>query len=236
MTDPREDPHALISAYLDGALPVPARAELERRLRSDPALRDELDLQSKIDGRLRVLFDPPAVPPAASGVPARGRRWPGPWRAAAALLLVTLGVWALAARPWNGLLGPAPSQVAADAVYQRLVRTGFEPVWVCENEEKFALYTRDSLGRSFVVRPQAGVTLVGWTYADGVLGEQAKVLLATAGADKVVVFMDQKTHDRRVHTGAGAGLNVFRQELGDVVMYEVSPRDRPVVVNSVLAR
>ncbi len=70
-------------------------------------------------------------------------------RVAAAVAVVALGAWAVVVKPWNIVFGPPPSLSAADGVYNRLVRTGFTPDWVCGSEQEFlASRRRNSARRS----------------------------------------------------------------------------------------
>lgn len=235
-------------AYFDGELSASARAAFEARLATDEAMRAEVELQRRIDGRLRELLGAsefPGMPDtalAANGVAlgridgkqgdraARGGL-PSWVRVAAAVAVVALGAWAMVTKPWAGLLGPAPSQVAADAVYNRFVRTGFEPATVCDNDAKFLDYTAKELGTSFLVRADPGVHLVGWTYSDGLLGEHAKVLLARRGETPVIVVMDRATNDRQMRLEPGSALRLHRAKFGGLVLYEIGPDAEPAIIS-----
>lgn len=249
---PGDDAHAHdLDTYLDDAMSDEQKAAFEIRLSADPSLRAELELQRRVDARLRTLVSAPAFPglpgapdstsesdvppPIPMSTPAR-RGLPASIRVAAAVAILVLGAWAITTRPWVGMFGPPSSLTAADAVYNRLVRTGFSPDWICENDEKFLEYTGKELGTAFLVRPDPSVELVGWTYSDGLLGENAKILMAKHAKKHVVVVIDRKENDRDIRLEPGSPLKIHRGELNDLVLYEIGPDDAPVVVNRLVPR
>jgi hypothetical protein len=240
MPHPPPDPASTdrIDAYLDGAMAAPERAAFEKDIASNPALGEQVALQRHIDSRLRDLFAPPAAPSLPAAQPTRavaGRIGFPLWaKAAAAIALVAIGAWLAVARPWEGLLKPALAASSADSVLKQLVSDeNFKPVWVCDNDQKFLTYTKDKLGVSFLVRPDSGVQLVGWTYKAGLLENTAQILLVRAEGKELMVAMGPKGDDRTQHTVPGSPLHITRKVYKGVVMYEISPLDHPVVVNSI---
>ncbi|MBX3407611.1 MAG: hypothetical protein KF869_12695 [Phycisphaeraceae bacterium] len=237
MSGPRERVSERLEAYADGALGAADRADFEREMLRDPALRAEVEMQERINDRLRALYAPPesvAVPALAGSAkysahpthaPPAPRRWVG-WALgiAAAIALAFVGI------QYTGLLGPGPGDTRADALYTRLVRMGFEPAWECKDDAEFIAYTRDKFGQAFTIDPTPGVTLLGWTYCTGVLGDQAGVLLVDAGGEKVIVVVDRAGQDRPVKVDGASGLRVIRQRAGNAVLYEVTPRQEAVVL------
>ncbi len=220
-----------LEAYVEGSLGAAERAAFERDMLRDPALRAEVETQQRIDDRLRAIFAPP-VPAGAPGAPPRPV---APWTRLALGLAAALAL-AAAGAYWAGLLGRGPGDTRADALYARLVRTGFEPAWVCGDDAEFVAYTRDTFGQAFTIEPAPGVELLGWTYCSGVLGDGAGVLLATVGGDRAIVIVDRSGNDRRVPVDAGSGLRVFRARAGGAVLYEVTPRDSPALLPRVRLR
>lgn len=224
-----------IDAYLDGVMTPTERADFERRALSDAHLRDEIALQARIDGRLRVLMSVPEIVTPPLTIPIRRKSALPMWtRLAAAVLLVGAGVWMYT----SGVLkfGPPQSAVAASAVMARLERTGFEPAWVCESDAQFSAYTREKLGVEFLVNAPKGVQLVGWSYADGVLGDSAPVLLARHEGSPLIVVMDRAKNDHHVHVEPSSGLLVHRQMFNGLVLYEISREPTPVIVNHLAAK
>lgn len=239
---------ALIDAFLDGAMSDAERAAFETRVASDEVLSRELALQRAADDSLRRQFRPPAepmdLPRLADGTAGRiettsggaavrdsaggprRRTMPTPLAAAALILLaLAVGYYAINGSPFGG------AHATAAAVYHRVVDGGFNPEWVCENDAQFAQYTKDRFGAPWRIDKGEGVTLVGWRYSADLLSPDESLLLATKDGQKIVVVADSAANARRVR--AGDGLKVHRRETHGLVMYEISPLDKPVVINSI---
>lgn len=236
MSEDRDRIDAQIDAYLDGGLTDAQRAGIESG--SDPRLAADLRLQHRIDERLRVLMAAPAVPnvsaqPVAAEVAGRvgprttSRRW---MLAAAALLLCAIGAWAGIAQPWHAWMRPAPSPLAANAAYDRLVKAGFTPDWVCTTDEDFARYSKEKLGVALAVKPDKNVQLVGWTYITGLLKNEAQVLMAKVNDQPVLVVMGKANEDLTMHIDAPSPLHLHRVAHAGLVMYEITPRESMAVL------
>lgn len=227
----------LIDAYLDGDMTPAEREAFEARIGTDVALAKELDLQRHIDARLGVLMAPPESTdfPAASTespVPiSRGRRGVPAWLSIAAVLaLVAIAIWSVIARPWNALLGPARSDLAANVCYRELVKGGLKPMWVCESDEVFRKFTKDTFGVSFTVAASPGVELVGWTYASGLLDSSASVLMCRVDGKPSIVVVGKLSDDRAMHADPASNVKVHRKQRWGLVMYEVNERaDAPIL-------
>lgn len=230
---------ARIEMYLRNEMDGEDRAAFEREMLRDPALRAEVELERTISDRLRAMYAPPAppaMPTTAAAATAVARiagstRGPAtqPWvRIAlgiAAVLAIAAGVH------FSGVLGPAPGGTKADAILARLERTGFEPAWACEDDAEFVQYTREKFGQAFTVAPASGVQVIGWDYCSGVLGDEAGVMMVNLGeAERAIVIVDRKSHDRPVEIDASGGLRVHRLQVGGAVLYEVSKRESPAVL------
>src|SRR5690606_38979699 len=76
------------------------------------------------------------------------------------------------------------------------------------------------------------VALVGWGYAEDSLSGNTATLLARVGDEKIVVLVDRAADARPVPGGAVAGgsLHVFRRQVGPYVLYEITPREAPAVL------
>jgi len=250
MSAPHNDISAMIDAYIDGGLSAQERAEFDRRAATDPELAQELALQRRIDSRLRALMAAPDAPPipahAMSGVPEQAAPnapiptsvkprgiSPRLLRLAALLAICALAALAALTRPWAGWFGPERSDVAANVTYGELVKGGLKPIWVCGSEDEFKKYTHQKLGAPLIVTPKPGLDLVGWTYASGLLDSSAEILMCRADGNPVIVVMGKKSEDRRLYADVGSGIHIHRKQLGDVVMYELSKNDQPIVIDRV---
>lgn len=241
MSDPavfHDDPMMLIDAYLAGELSGDARAAFERRLAADPALRAELDAQTRFDAELKRAFAVPTAPlaaPAASGDVVgivrpgvatgsrRGKSWLT-WIAAAAVVAIAGGLTAYYTLTGN-----------PGAVYDRAIADGFIPPIPCPNDpESFAVLVQRRLGTKLYpkVPPDLGLAMTGWGYGNSwgtPLNDQTLVLLATRGSDKIVVFIDKIENDRWLRS-PGGGRYLHRRTTGNYVLYEISTVSEPLII------
>lgn len=212
----------LIERYFDGSLGADELERFERRLREDPALRDEVKLQRRIDAALGRLFEPPA---AFGGSPAR--RFGAPWYGlAAAILLGVLGVW-------SGLRWVDLGRSPLEREYLRTVAAGFEPQEVCTTDAEFTRWMQEKFGHPMVVKdPPPDLELVGWSYSKAI-SSYTGLLLARVHGEPVLVVLDFAKLDAaeaRPEPG-DEDLHVFRRTLGGLVLYEVTPHETPAIVD-----
>ena len=94
-----------ISRLLDGELPGPDRAELERELLCNPAAHAMLRDYTALDERVREAMDTALAPRQVDAPPARRALWPAAAAAAAAAAVLAVVLWStFKPRPD----GPAP--------------------------------------------------------------------------------------------------------------------------------
>ena len=67
------------------------------------------------------------------------------------------------------------------------------------------------------------------------MGPGTLVLLAERDDAKVIVIMDRLRNDK-VLTSPKEGLSMFRKVAGDLVLYEISPLDHPILLPSLESR
>lgn len=240
MSDATRDPGLLLDLYLDGEMTDAERAEFERRLSEDAALRARVERERELEAGLRRAFAPPAgigvMSDAASASPARRSRPPSAPRvppavrfAAAAVILLALGVAAyLVNRP-----APMPKTDLA-ALYRTVVKGGFTPQFVCTTDAEFEKTIRDRFGEPMLVAASADVQLVGWAYGPNynaiTLSANTLVLLARAEGRETLVFIDRARDAGAPTFDASSGLRLFRGEVGGLVLYEVTPLERAVII------
>lgn len=224
----------LMDAYLDQTATPAQREAFERLLASDPGVREEYELQLRIDARLKSLMQAPPAPAVPMHTePARmPRRWNAGWmKIAAAVALIGVGGAIIATKPWN-MLAPRPeSTVATSVILDRLVGDGFVPQIVCDTDTKFAEYTHKKLGTSFLIKSPPEVQLVGWTYANGLLGDEAPILMAKHSGKPILVVMNRLAQDHVMRTNTVPGMHLHRREFDGLVFYEYSDSAEPVVIS-----
>jgi hypothetical protein len=214
-------------AYLDGRLSGPDAAAVEEAVRRDPALAEEVALQRRINDSLRSHFVPPAIevpvpaPIPFLRAPGQIRRWTWFAAAAALVLCVSGALWYT--------IGKRPS--GPEGLYHRLAAASFKPDWVCGDDAEFAFRVRYRLGDAFLVHADSAVGLIGWKYVSDPLSPQALALMATVDGDHSVVLVDRLIRDKPLTVSPSSGLNLFRKEMGGLVMYEITPLKSPRILD-----
>lgn len=224
----------LLDAFLDGTLTDAQRERFRELLAGDPSLQAEIDFQADINASLRRLVVPREVPqPAELGaappapvlrLPAPRRTWVRTIAAAAALLAIAATIFVVRFMPQKAPLRQP------DEVYQSIVSAGFKPREVCTSEDAFTNWTRYAVGELLVIPADlAGITLLGWDY-EPVLQPRTGVLLARVGETPVIVLMDARDKARRLTVPRSSGLRIFRRDVGEAVLYEVTPLDHAALL------
>ena len=229
-----------LDLYLDGLLAGAELRAFEEQLSRDPQLRAMVSAQGQIDSSLRrVMVAPsaPAVTPATYSLKPSllGRIRRSRWVAIAAVLIIGVSVW----RVWYVYYShPTPDTIYAvggaprtmDTIYQVEKSRGFVPMWVCRNDKEFATTFWKSLGSALTFRnAPANVASLGLSYGNVIdLSPQCVYMLFKIDGREVIVFIDKKSNDHHPKL-ATPGMNLFRRETGQFVLYEMTPLDRPMV-------
>ncbi len=231
-----------LDAYLDDAMDAQEKAAFERELERDESLRMELELQRRADQALERLYAPDAD--AAPSIPvvsrsASIRRSGGALRVyaiAATLTLAAIGAW-FGWSQWqiasSHVYGPTELAKDLDRLYRSHRDAGFEPKWVCRNEEEFIEYSTAQLGRPLLFEEGVeGVTVVGWDRGVPAIGPATQQILVTFdGRDRgAVILIDRLSADREITLPERSKLHLHKRALEDLVLYEISPRDTPTAL------
>lgn len=231
-TPPPPSPESL-DAYLDGTLEGADLAAFEAALAADPALRAEVDLQRRIDGALRHGFalPEPAIPmlapaPVPVPAPARARRyWTAPRLLAAAAIVLLVGGFTT-----FGLARHLAADHPLVSVYRTNVARGLKPAWVCDTDEQLVAYLESKYGRALTVRGGEGVHLIGWTSC-AAISPYTAVLMTRVEGEPVLVLVDTASADHDLSLPWLSGLHLYRRELGGMVLYELTPRSAPALLD-----
>ncbi|HLO42506.1 MAG TPA: zf-HC2 domain-containing protein [Phycisphaerales bacterium] len=231
----------LLDAYLDGRLSLQERSEFEKHLAADAwAMRQYQDAMAIEEG-LRQLFAPPAAgelvpelpgsdaipfPRAVPGQVARTMGRGGWILAAAATLLIGVSAavyLAVGHTPSNNATDAATSGTLTPAeLYARLMKKQFRPAFKCENDAQFSAFLGDRFGTGAVLAQAPAVEVLGWDYADGMLGEATAVIMTRVEGKEVVLVVDEEKYDRTLPE-PGQGLSMFRETCNRLVFYEITP-------------
>lgn len=233
MADPKCNPEELLEALLDGQLDGEEQRQARQMIGADTRLSEQLRLQQRIDETLRGAFAAPEPPPIPATGAAAGAQPATPAQRSstrrrvmlAAVGLAGAAAWAAVLGPWLiGRQQPVYNQRLVD-VYRGVVSTGFEPLWVCDDDDEFARTFRERQGQALVLAGLPDdVQMVGLSYLSGVT-EQATTMLARVGGEPVIVVVLRANEDPGRPTGLdeATGLYVHRTQRVGLVFYEVSP-------------
>jgi hypothetical protein len=230
----------LIAAYLDGSLDHAQAEAFEKSLATDPTLQAEVQFQRRLDASLGRIFDfdgvvapadeaPAPIPISAAPAP-RASRWRlGALVSIAAALLLALGLTYY-------FLNPAdPNLIGPDTVYAKMQAVDFKPEWTCKDNAEFIETVQKRLGEGMLVPDDTpGLQVVGWAYSSAYrkypISPDTMILITKKDNDNVLLLVDRASSDRKLSVPKDSGLHLFRDTVGGLVMYEVTPRSEPVVI------
>jgi hypothetical protein len=244
MTSPQQQPDASkLDPYLDGQLPPDERDAIAREIAASRDLQGDVELQSQIDEALRKSFAPPAIPGellmklrAAAKVQPAAKSRPRSWRMVAAITAAAALVWGYLG--WQ-FFGPGPEQPDYNprkplaSIYATTVAEGFKPRWVCKDDAEFIKTFKDHYGQGLVLATAdmpMGTKMEGLTYVGG-MSRYTTTMLARVDDKPVMVFVDRADCDYRPPASCGSsGLHLFTKQVGSLMLYELTPLDKPRVM------
>jgi hypothetical protein len=237
MSDGGQEPSNL-DLYCDGQLAGDQLRAFEEQMSRDPQLRAQVESQQRIDASLRrtmVAPSAPSVTPSTYSLKPStfSRIRSSPWTAVAAVLIIGVSVWRVwdvYHKPNEEIVYPGSSPRTMDTIYQVEKSRGFVPMWVCSNDKEFATTFFKNLGSALTFRnPPPNVASLGLSYGNVIdLSPKCVYMLFRIDGREVIVFIDKKSNDHSPKITT-PGLNLFRRETGQFVLYEMTPLDRPMV-------
>lgn len=233
-------PSDRLDAYLDGLMSAEERAAFEREIASDASLRSAVEAQARIDASLRRLFAPPAgvpsLPTAPNAVPDRHRNWlfgrVGAAQVAASIIGLVGLAWVLwmVTAPEDRSPPGYPESMSIAQAYVEEVESGYHESWQCRDTREFVTYVWQSLGSglAFADLP-ASIKALG---LDGCncISLNTVYLLTTVDGERVIVFIDRKDAKADLSDISDVGLQAFRRDVGELTLYEVTPLEKPHVL------
>ncbi|GMV27504.1 MAG: hypothetical protein AMXMBFR58_35350 [Phycisphaerae bacterium] len=166
--------------------------------------------------------------PDQSGTGTKTRSRTPLWLAIAAVLVIAVGgaiYFNLSSPPESSGRQPKAA-LTPSQLYANLMAKKFRPAFVCENDEQFAKFLGDRFGSGAVLAQAPTVEILGWDYADGMIGEATAVIMTKVDDQPVVLVVDEKKYDRTLEPPAG-GLKMFRDVCNGLVFYEITPLAEP---------
>ncbi len=244
-------PEQLLDQYLDGLLTSEQREAFKQTVASDSALRTQVELQSMMDATIRSIFAPPESnalgvfskahsehngrAPDQAPIPIiRPSKQTGRRQflmAAAAVAIAVTATWrtytflnppkvfdAYGPQPWRSL----------ETVYQDKIAEGFVVDWECKDDEEFARTFKRRFGQPLLLTATLprNVVSLGLGYCNSI-SPNTVYLLSRVDGKEVVVFIDELARDSKLPAPKSHSLNVFRRELGKLVLYEFTPHLEP---------
>jgi hypothetical protein len=260
-TDDMSSADFQLDAYIDGTLPPEQAVLFERRLADDASLASQVDAARRIDAELREMFAVPAAGAAlglqqslaaaigpepttaeqagrtgnavvhqatlGSARPPRGRGRLARVAAAGMLLVV-------AALAFVFFTGGVDRTVLAKE-YEQQVASGFKPAIVCTTNEAFAQWTTLAFAQPLEPRGLgSNVELLGWSTSN-LVPNYAGLLLARVDGKDVMVVMDKPKEFGAAADGKIGSLRTFERRVGPVRLIEVTPFEKPLIVDSIVA-
>lgn len=117
-------------------------------------------------------------------------------------------------------------------IYHETIDHGFKPYYNCEDDERFAKTFRDRQQVALRLKPTANGRMIGLSYPGG-LSRLTTAMLCLVQEQPVMVFVDRKDVDNEsLAASTEEGLFVHRTELGELVLYEVSPFEVPKMMDA----
>lgn len=155
------------------------------------------------------------------------------WAAAVLAAAAAIG-GVLAAFPWGGAQRNTPLFAARPLaeIYRDAVTHGFEPTYECKDAERFAATFSERQGQPLqLLEMPPGTRMLGLAYVGG-LSRQTTAMLCRVEGKPVMVFVDRAEADQQIAPdNSDAQLHVFREARDGLVYYEVTPLDKPRVVD-----
>ena len=144
-----------------------------------------------------------------------------------------MGVEIIAWQMWD-MFRPRPVSVnpyirpirPLDLAYQACVKDGFKVDWVCHDLNDFATYFAANLMQPLMLHDppkELGVSIVGG------VSKRTLGFLQKVDERPVIVFVDRLDKDSP-QTITDPNLHVFRREVGNLVLYEVTPFESPLFI------
>lgn len=248
----------MIERHLDQQLQGEEQARFQQMIQDDEQLGAQLALQKRIDSAVQQMFEPGEAEARVLGrmkasileasaertEPATARRSAvrRPLRSrlaiAAVLALGAVGVWSIyhqvrdmlptrprdpyAPQPWRSL----------ETVYRDTVKAGFEPDWVCRTDEVFAETLQARFGQPLLLAQSTpDVAAMGWSYCNNI-SPKTIYLLARVRGEPVIVLIDRADQDKGQEPPRRKGLYIFRRQIGQLVLYELTPLSSPGLLDS----
>lgn len=158
-----------------------------------------------------------------------------PLAIAAALVFLICGPFAI----WNvwesmhqpkAIYEPKPVR-PLDVAYRAEVDSGFNCDWECKTQSEFGAYFAARFGQPLQMKDVPGeVHSIGLKYTGGITPYTISYMAKVKG-QPVMVFTDKIDADHGQSLADAKGLHIYKRTIGPLVLYEVSPLDKPTLLD-----
>ena len=116
-------------------------------------------------------------------------------------------------------------------IYRETIESGFRPYYFCEDEDRFRLtFEKRQIVPLRLAQMPSDRRMVSLSYLGG-LSRNTTAILCYSASKPVVVFVDRlETDTSTAVDDADPDVNVLRKQLGDLVLYEVTPLESATIV------
>ena len=243
-------------ALLDAKSNSPDSHRLKDALENSPHLAEDARLQEAIDRSLRARFVAPSADvvlaavkiAAVSQTPVVEKSFTLPsWlgRAAAVAACIALVAYSAYRLFDNGVLGPsARDQIvtgkkrpvakfdgpSVTSVHEALVKAGYQPNHAFSDPRAIAasVWRRTGQGLVPTAAMPAGARVLGMSEV-ACMSPQTLALMMQVDGKPLTVLIDKLENDRFICVERPMDITPFRQEVGGLVLYEVTPHGRPII-------
>ena len=222
-----------LERFLDSLMTSEEESTYREQHLSDAPVQQAIELQSQLDQSLLNLFPSDEMSDQLKSriidnIQARPSDFTLWTRASFLKAAVVALVLIAATAAWNGFFNQKPEpffqQVALVQLHQDLNQQGYQPYYNCEDEERFAAVFKKRQNVALKLTPMpVDRKMLGISYLGG-LSRQTTAMLATVDNENVTVFVDRKSALPEPNiVNRTETLNVFKREMSNLVLYEISP-------------
>ncbi len=158
---------------------------------------------------------------------------------AAVVAIAFVGIWRIVdfyregddTTPLAGSIPDWNPNVSFVDAYRAVEAADFAPSWICDSDEQF-IDTFRKLFRQPLSLAQSpdDIAVLGLGYANTISGGTVTMLARVRG-EGAMVFIDRVNYDADFTLPADSGMHLFRREIGRAVLYELTPFDKPELLD-----
>lgn len=122
-------------------------------------------------------------------------------------------------------------------IYEDAVDSGFKPDWLCEDDQEFAQTFAERQGQGLLLEPlPEGARMAGLAYLEG-FSPKATSMFAYVDEQPVLLMVGRTklVSTDSLRLDKKQNLNLFKRQLGDLTIVEITPLDEPRIMHLLTA-